>query len=184
MTGDLNYQDQDLDLNQDPDLVGEDLESHLWQATYDDGSTVCELDGVRFCDLDWDRVVIFGWVPKPNAAIQTAICVEKVPGYRVFARKEGALRFGPGPDGKLIACQQAYSYYIGLYGDDGSEYAREVERGTAPTVAHIDWMGGFRVFLPPDGQLQAIGDFSVREEVYSTEDGRNVQFLFFLKEVI
>jgi hypothetical protein len=156
-----------------------DLESHFWQAVYDDGTVINELDGlVRFCDLDWDRVKIFGWVPKPDADIQTAICVERMSGYRVFARKEGALRFGPGPEGKLVACQQAYSYYIGLYGDDGSEHARDVERGVAPTVAHIDWMGGFRVFLPPDGQLQAIGNFDVQEELHRIDD-REVQFLFF-----
>lgn len=154
-----------------------DLESHLWQATYDDGSTVCELDGVRFCDLEWDRVRILGWVPRPDAAIQTAIAVERPPGYRIFARKEGALSMSA-QGGRLVPRQREYAYHIGLFVDDGSEYAREVERALAPTAGHIDWMGGFRVFLPPTGELQAIGDFVVREELIE-EPGRSVQLLVF-----
>jgi hypothetical protein len=155
-----------------------DLERHFWQAVYDDGTVISEIDGlVRFCDLDWDRVVRFGWIPRHDSAIQTAIIVERLPGYRVFARKEGALQLVRGGD-RLITRQKEYAYHLGLFVDDGSEYAREVERGLATTVKHIDWAGGFCVFLPPDGQLQACGDFAVREELIE-EAGRSVQLLIF-----
>lgn len=161
-----------------------DLESHFWQAVYDDGTVINETDGlVRFCDLEWGRVRVFGWVPRPDAAIQTAIAVERPRGYRIFARKEGTLSMAA-QGGRLVLCQKEYAYHIGLFADDGSEYAKDVERGLATTVKYIDWTGGFRVFLPPTGELQAIGDFVVREKLIEGSD-RSVQLLIFsLKEVI
>lgn len=158
-----------------------ELESHYYQVIYDlEGKeSATELEGIKFHELDWGRVKSFCWFPKPESKLQVALVVTKEPGYRIFARKEGMLSLKrAGKGNALIPTQKEYAYYLGLYADDGSEYARDVERGLAKTVAHVDWMGGFKVFMPPDGKTAVVGNFDVIEDRKEI-GGKVVQFLEF-----
>ncbi len=158
------------------------LESHYWQAIYDESGECAEteLDGALFSEVEWPQVKTFAWIPRPESKLQVALLVRREPGYRIFARKEGmcAMQVAPGKAGVLKLTQKSYAYYLGLFADDGSDYAKDVERGVALTVAKVDWMGGFKVFLPPDGKLQVFGAFEIVEETREVGD-QNIQFLQF-----
>lgn len=155
------------------------MQSHYFQIDYGAGNAITELDGAKVRDVDWDQVKSVAWFPKQNSDLQVALIVDREPGYRVFIRMEGMLTLRKSGKGNtLIPNQKKYAFYIGLYPDDGTEYAKEVEKATAKTVAHINWAGGFKVFMPPDGQITAVGNFDLDEEQIEVA-GKVVQFLHF-----
>lgn len=155
------------------------MQSHYFQIAYQDGKATTELDGAKINELDWDNVKSVAWFPKADADLQVALIVDREPGYRVFIRMEGMLTMRRAGKGNvLIPNQKAYAFYLGLYPDDGSEYSKEVEQATAKTVADVNWMGGFKVFMPPDGKIAVVGNFDLVEEQLEVA-GKVVQFLHF-----
>jgi hypothetical protein len=157
------------------------FQTHYYQAIYDhegqDAKTEVE---IRFNEIEFERLKSFCLYPLRGAPFQVALVVDYTPGFRLIYRKEGILSMVPDPakPGRLVPQQRAYTYIIGLVEDDGSEDLKRVEKGEICSLKGINFGGGFRVVMTPDGKLQAIGSYDIHEDNQEIA-GSPVQFIYF-----
>jgi hypothetical protein len=157
------------------------FQSHYFQAIYDlegkDAQT--EMD-IKFNEIDFDRLKTFAIFPRAGCPLLVALLVDCEPGFRLIYRKEGVMHMGPDPmnPGRLVPSQGAYTYILGLVEDDGTEELKLTEKGEICSLKAVDFAGGFRIILPPDGRLQVVGAYEVSQ---SEEEigGSKVQFIQF-----
>jgi hypothetical protein len=158
------------------------FESMYWQAIYDFEGKEAQTQlnpETPFNTIDFDKLKSFCLYPLIGSPIQTALVVDYMPGYRLIFRREGQLNMVPNPNkpGVLVPAQVGYTYILGLVEDDGSDNLKLIERGMA-SPRLVDWRGGFRVILTPDGKLNAIGSYTIDQEERDIA-GVTVQFIHF-----
>ncbi len=140
----------------------------FWRAIYKDGVVINETDNlVKFNELKWEDVHLFGWVPERQNYTTMgdaipAVYIHRQNGFRVFARRQGfaSVRYETSTD----VYAQTYGYHLGLFKDDGSSYVSDVERGIASTVENIQWDDGVHVIIFPDGSTYAMGEYLIKNE--------------------
>ena len=156
-------------------------QSHYFQAIYDHEGheAATELD-TPFNQIDFERLKSFCLYPLVGSPLQTAIVIDYTPGFRLIYRKEGVLNLGTDPNrpGRLVPQQGAYTYILGLVEDDGSDSLRLIEKGEICSLKAVDFRGGFRIILTPDGKLNAVGSYEVEQEEREVA-GVMVQFIHF-----
>jgi hypothetical protein len=159
------------------------FQSHFYQAIYDleglDNDT--EMD-TKFNEIDFDALKVFCIFPRMGSPILTAILINYAPGHRLIYRRENYLSMVAQPNQDngvtLVPAQQACSYILGLIEDDGSEEIKLIEKAEIGSLQSVDWSGGFRVVLPADGKLEAVGAYGVNQ-FEKDIDGRKIQFIEF-----
>lgn len=139
-----------------------------WRAIYKDGVVINETDNlVKFNELKWDDVHLFGWVPDSRdfATFEDtlpAVYICRLNGFRVFARRQGFASASCSHPHEVYS--QIYGHHLGIFKDDGSNYAIDVERGMASTVENVRWDDGVHVIIFPDGSMYAMGEYLIKNE--------------------
>jgi len=167
--------------NKQPRFPLTPFESHYWQAIYDfEGKDAVTQMDTALNEVDFNRIKSFALFPIAKQPLQTALVLDYMLGYKLIFRREGSLNMVPSQDkpGMLVVQQKAYTYILGLVEDDGSDELEKIEKGEIGSLKKVDFRGGFRIIMTPDGRLNAVGAYDVHEAVEEVA-GQKVQFLHF-----